>query len=256
VHEAGIGAGNDLWSLAVLDGVLTCAVSRRSQMIYFVFAVSVLAQSVQNGALLKLTGEAAKVEFGGALTLIHNSTDDKLVCSGKIQASDVVIDGSATTVADLMSEFDAMKTRMAALEQFVGWRPPMSPPPMSPPPMLPPPMLPPSTTPTTPPPTTPPSTPSQNGCNSDSFANCISSAYIPSCCLGGCASSYLACWMCTVPGGGGGAACFDSSRIASCSATHCTRRQLLNINDVDLHGNGTDDISNINAVSDKAVAEP
>ena len=95
MHEAGIGAGNDvgmdLWGLAVLDGVLTCAVSRRSQMIYFVLAVSVLGQSVQNGALLQLTGEGAKVEFGGALTLIHNSTEDKLVCSGKIQASDVVI---------------------------------------------------------------------------------------------------------------------------------------------------------------------
>ena len=33
VHEAGIGAGNDvgmdLWGLAVLDGMLTCTVSRR-----------------------------------------------------------------------------------------------------------------------------------------------------------------------------------------------------------------------------------
>ena len=52
VHEAGIGAGNDvgmdLWGLAVLDGVLTCAVSRRSQMIYFVLAVSVLGQSAQD----------------------------------------------------------------------------------------------------------------------------------------------------------------------------------------------------------------
>lgn len=93
LHDAGIGAGNDVgmdpWGLAVLDGVLTCALPRRSQMIYLVLAVSLLGQAVQNGAVIELTGEAAKIEFGGALTLIHNSTEDELVCSGKIRASDI-----------------------------------------------------------------------------------------------------------------------------------------------------------------------
>ena len=125
-----------LWVLAVLDGALTCAVLRRSQMIYFVLAVSVLGQAVQNGALLELTGEAAKIEFGGALSLIHNSTEDKLVCSGKIQASDVVIEGTSTTVAEMMADHAAMKADIAALKQFVGMMPPSLPP--SPPPSLPP----------------------------------------------------------------------------------------------------------------------
>ena len=127
-----------LWGLAVLDGVLTHAVSRRSQMIYFVFAVSVLAQSVQNGALLELTGDAAKIEFGGALTLIHNSTEDELVCSGKIRASDVVIEGTTTTVAEMVAEHASMKADIAALKQFVGMMPPPSaPPPSSPSPWAP-----------------------------------------------------------------------------------------------------------------------
>lgn len=95
---------------------------------------------MQKGALLQLTGEAAKVEFGGALTLIHNSTEDKLVCSGKIQASDVVIEGTETTVADLIGEVATLREDMAAVKQFVG----MMPPPASPPPAVPPPSLPPS----------------------------------------------------------------------------------------------------------------
>ena len=119
--------------LAVLDGALTCAVLRRSQMIYFVLAVSVLGQAVQNGALLELTGEAARVEFGGALTLIHNSTEDELVCSGKIRASDVIIEGTTTTVGEMMTEHAAMKNDIAALKQFVGMMPPPMPPPAPPP---------------------------------------------------------------------------------------------------------------------------
>ena len=118
------------WVLTVLDGALTCAALRRSQMIYFVLTVSVLGQAAQNGALLQLTGEAAKVEFGGALTLIHNSTEDELVCSGKIRASDVVIEGTSTTVAEIVADHAAMKADIAALKQFVGMMPP---PPISPP---------------------------------------------------------------------------------------------------------------------------
>jgi len=136
--------GVDLWVLAVLDGALTCAVLRRSQMIYFVLAVSVLGQAVQNGALLELTGEAAKIEFGGALSLIHNSTEDKLVCSGKIQASDVVIEGTSTTVADLIGEVAMLRQDMAAVKQFVGMMPPPAVPPSLPPslPPMPPPVVP------------------------------------------------------------------------------------------------------------------
>jgi len=115
-------------------------------MVYFVLAVSVLGQAVQNGALLELTGEAAKVEFGGALTLIHNSSEDELVCSGKIRASDVVIEGTTTTVADLISKVGSLESDVAALKQFVGMMPPPASsapgaPPSSPPPCTPNPAL-------------------------------------------------------------------------------------------------------------------
>ena len=43
------------------------AVPCGSQMISFVLAVSVLGQAADNGGVLELIGEAAKVEFGGAL---------------------------------------------------------------------------------------------------------------------------------------------------------------------------------------------
>jgi len=102
------------------------------QMIYFVFVASVLA--VQNGAVLELTGDAAKIEFGGALTLIHNNTEDQLTCSGKIQASDVLIEGTSTTVAQMMGRLATLEQEMAAVKAFVG----MMPPPASPPPSLPP----------------------------------------------------------------------------------------------------------------------
>lgn len=92
-------------------------------MIYFVLAISVLGQALQNGAVLELTGEAAKVEFGGALTLIHNSTEDQLVCSGKIQASDVIIEGTTTSVADLIGEVATLRQEMAAVKAFVGMMP-------------------------------------------------------------------------------------------------------------------------------------
>ena len=104
-------------------------------MIYFVFVTSVLA--VQNGAVLEMTGDVNVIEFGGALTLIHNTTEDELVCSGKIKATDVLIEGTSTTVADLIGEFDAMKTRMAAIERFVGMMPPPAAPPDLPPPRAP-----------------------------------------------------------------------------------------------------------------------
>ena len=94
-------------------------------MIYLVFVTSVLA--VQNGAVLEMTGDAAKIEFGGALTLIHNATEDKLTCSGKIQASDVLIEGTSTTVADVIGEVAALRQEMAAVKAFVGMMPPSAP---------------------------------------------------------------------------------------------------------------------------------
>ena len=97
-------------------------------MISFVLAVSVLGQAADNGGVLELIGEAAKVEFGGALTLIHDSTEDELVCSGKIRASDVVIQGTTTTVAQMMAEHAMMKDDIAALKQFVGMSSPSPPP--------------------------------------------------------------------------------------------------------------------------------
>jgi len=105
-------------------------------MIYFFLLVaSVLGQQVApNGAVLEMTGDAAKIEFGGALTLIHNNTEDQLTCSGKIQASDVLIEGTSTTVADLIGEVAALRQEMTAVKNFVG----MMPPPPSPPPAQPP----------------------------------------------------------------------------------------------------------------------
>ena len=61
------------------------------QMVY-VLAISVLGQAVQNGAMLALNGDAAQIEFGGALTLVHNASEGELVCSGKITASDILVD--------------------------------------------------------------------------------------------------------------------------------------------------------------------
>ena len=62
--------------------------------------------------------------------MIHNATEDELVCSGKIKATDVLIVGTSTTVADLIGEVATLRQEMAAVKQFVG----MMPPPASPPP--------------------------------------------------------------------------------------------------------------------------
>ena len=97
-------------------------------MIYFVLVASVL--SVENNeAVLQLNGHTSKIEFGGALTLIHNATEDELSCSGKIKAIDLLIEGTSTTVAQMMAEHATMKDDIAALKQAVG----MMPPPMAPP---------------------------------------------------------------------------------------------------------------------------
>jgi len=129
-------------------------------MISSFLVTSVLA--TQNGAVLELTGDAPKVEFGGALTLIHNATEDKLTCSGKIQAADVLIEGTSTTVADLIGEMavlrqamEVVRQEMATMKAFVG----MMPPPPSPAPAQPSPSAPPTNPPAGPPPKPPPPPP-------------------------------------------------------------------------------------------------
>jgi len=79
----------------------------------------------EKSAVLELTGDAPTVHFGelggsNTLTLMHNSTDDELVCSGKIRASDVVIEGTSTTVANLIGEVATLKTQMAHVLQMVA----------------------------------------------------------------------------------------------------------------------------------------
>jgi hypothetical protein len=56
--------------------------------------------------------------------------------SGKIKAIDVLIEGTSTTVADLIGEVASLRQEMAAVKAFVGMMPPPSHPP---PPALPPP---------------------------------------------------------------------------------------------------------------------
>ena len=136
-------------------------------MIYCCLGAAVLA--AQNGAVLELTGNAPTVHFGelggsDTLTLIHNSTDDKLTCSGKIQASDVLIEGTSTTVAQMMSRMATLEQELEAVKQFVGIMPPPAMPPLRPPnfPSLGPPASPPS--PLSPSPATPPPGHSNNYC--------------------------------------------------------------------------------------------
>ena len=81
-------------------------------MFYFLLVASVLA--VQNSGVLELTGDAPKVQFG-ALTLIHNATEDKLTCSGTLEASDVRITGTSTTVADLITRLAALESQTSAM---------------------------------------------------------------------------------------------------------------------------------------------
>ena len=87
----------------------------------------------QESTKFEIAGAHAVLQFGTQddyVTLIRNATEDELVCSGKIKATDVLIEGTSTTVADLIREFDALRTRMTAIEQFLGMMPP---PPSSPP---------------------------------------------------------------------------------------------------------------------------
>ena len=115
--------------------------ARRSQMIYFVVVASVLGQVAPNGAIIELTGQNPRILYGpldasDSLTLTRNASEDKLVCSGEFEATDLRIAGTSTTVADLISKVSLLEDNVAALKAFVG----MMPPPASPlPPGVPPP---------------------------------------------------------------------------------------------------------------------
>ena len=90
------------------------------QMIYFILSACVLAV---HGEVLEVksgSNNEAKVEFGDALTLSHNAAADELVCSGKIKAADVLVEGTSTTVADLIGEVATLRQEMAAVRAFVG----------------------------------------------------------------------------------------------------------------------------------------
>ena len=106
-------------------------------LLYFAVLASALdlaaSNVIANYAVLELTGGEPKVEFGGVLTLIHNSSEDKLVCSGTFEAADVRIAGTSTTVADLIREVATLRQEMAAVKEFVGMMPPPAMPPPSPP---------------------------------------------------------------------------------------------------------------------------
>ena len=108
-------------------------------MIYFVLLASVLGQQVaQSGAVIELTGQMPRVIYGqrdasDALVLTRNASEDKLVCSGEIEAADLRIAGTSTTVADLIGEVAVLRQEMAAVKALVGVMPPASPPPSPPP---------------------------------------------------------------------------------------------------------------------------
>ena len=85
-------------------------------MIHFVFLASVLGQRPPTRLLISGQPQS-ELHFGGsALTLVHNaSVQDELVCSGKLRATDVLIEGTSTTVADLIDEVATLKTKVASL---------------------------------------------------------------------------------------------------------------------------------------------
>ena len=99
-------------------------------MICFLLATLVLGQ--EQTTRLHVAGAQSVIQFGtqdDSVTLIRNATEDELVCSGKIKATDVLIEGTSTTVADLIGEVATLRQEMAAVKAFVG----MMPPPASPP---------------------------------------------------------------------------------------------------------------------------
>ena len=122
------------------DFVFVCSAL---QMITFMLVAS-MAQDLPL-PLMSPGQSLSELHFGGsALTLVHNaSVQDELVCSGKIKAADVLIEGTSTTVAQMIAEFDVIKSRLTAIERSLGMLPPPAMPPPAPPGSPPPPASPP-----------------------------------------------------------------------------------------------------------------
>lgn len=97
-------------------------------MIYFVLAALALGfVKAEKGAVLELTGDAPTVHFGelggsNVLTLVHSPAEEKLTCSGILEASDVRINGTSTTVADLISRVATFQEQIQAM---VDWDAPI-----------------------------------------------------------------------------------------------------------------------------------
>ena len=102
--------------------------------------VSVLGQEAASGSVLELTGDEATVRFGRSLSLVHDASNDKLSCSGALEAADLRIAGSSVTVAQMMSRLASLESlqsqmgvRLSSLEaQIATLEAPPSPPPLLP----------------------------------------------------------------------------------------------------------------------------
>ena len=87
-------------------------------MAYFLLATSVLGQDPTR---FTISGAQSVLQFGShddSIRLIRNATEDELVCSGKIKAADVLIEGTSTTVADLIGEVATLRQDVAETR---GW---------------------------------------------------------------------------------------------------------------------------------------
>ena len=91
-------------------------------MIYFLLVALALGfVRAEKSAILELTGDAPTVHFGklggsDVLTLVHSPAEEKLTCSGTLEATDVRIAGTSTTVADLIGEVATLRQEMAAVK--------------------------------------------------------------------------------------------------------------------------------------------
>jgi hypothetical protein len=89
------------------------------QMIYFLMATLVLGQ---NPTKLKISGVQSVLQFGSendSVTLVRDATEDELVCSGKIKASDMLIEGTSTTVAALIGEVANLRQEMGQMQSWL-----------------------------------------------------------------------------------------------------------------------------------------
>ena len=91
-------------------------------MIYSVLGALALGfVRAEKSAVLELNGDAPTVHFGelggsDTLTLVHNPSKGQLTCSGQMEASDFLIEGTSTTVAQMMAQMVAQMSRLTTLE--------------------------------------------------------------------------------------------------------------------------------------------